>query len=30
MPGRPAQLGNPTVIEGNQVTHLAYPVLKKS
>jgi dihydrofolate reductase len=25
-----AQLGNPTVIEGNRVTHLAYPVLKKS
>jgi len=25
----PVQLGNPTVIEGNGVTHLAYPVTRK-
>jgi dihydrofolate reductase len=25
----PVQLGNPTVIEGNRVTHLAYPVIRK-
>jgi dihydrofolate reductase len=26
----PVQLGNPTVVEGNGVTHLAYPVTRKS
>jgi dihydrofolate reductase len=26
----PVQLGNPTVIEGNGVTHLAYPVTRKA
>lgn len=26
----PVQLGNPTVIEGNGVTHLSYPVTRKS
>ena len=26
----PVQLGNPTVVEGNGVTHLAYPVARKS
>jgi dihydrofolate reductase len=26
----PVQLGDPTVVEGNGVTHLAYPVIRKS